>query len=191
MADAVLLTKEDTAEPGHIQQVEAAVQRLNPRATLLHATSPLQIQQPELISGKRVLVVEDGPTLTHGGMLYGAATIAAERYGAAALVDPRPYAQGSLAAMLQAYPALTRVLPALGYGSQQLRELQETINATPCDVVLFGTPVDLRRLLSLRHPAVRVRYEVRERGPLTLADILPDPLVKRRVFRAPGVSPQT
>jgi predicted GTPase len=124
-------------------------------------------------------VVEDGPTLTHGNMAYGAGLIAAERFGAAEIVDPRPYAQGSIAETLRTYPALHRVLPAMGYGARQIAELEATINAVPCDSVLFGTPMDLRRLLTLRHPAVRVRYEVQEIGQPTLAAVLPTPLVKK------------
>jgi predicted GTPase len=126
-----------------------------------------------LITGKRVLVIEDGPTLTHGGMTYGAGVIAAQRYGAAELIDPRPYAQGSLAATLQTYPALQRVLPAMGYGTQQIAELEATINATPCDAVICGTPVDLRHLLTLHVPAVRVSYDIEEIGQPTLTALLP------------------
>ena len=179
MADVVVVAKEDTAEFAHIQQVKAAVRRLNPRAIVIDATSPPQVSDPALIQGKRVLVVEDGPTLTHGGLAYGAGTIAAEHFGASERVDPCPYAQGSLADTLCAYPALHRVLPAMGYSEQQIAELEATINAAPCDAVVFGTPIDLRRLLTLRHPAVRVRYDVEEIGSPTLADALPDPLVKR------------
>jgi predicted GTPase len=179
MADVVVVTKEDTADPSHIQQVKEAVQRYNPRAAIIDAASPLQISDPHVVTGKRVLVVEDGPTLTHGGMVYGAGAIAAERYGAAELVDPRPYARGSIAETLHAYPALRRVLPAMGYGAQQIAELEATINAVPCDTVLFGTPVDLRRILTLHRPAVRVRYEVQEIGSPTLAEILPEPIQKR------------
>jgi predicted GTPase len=179
LADAVVVTKEDTADLANIQQVKETVRRYNPRAVVIDAASPLRVNDPQWITGKRVLVVEDGPTLTHGGMAYGAGTIAAQRYGAAEIVDPRPYAQGSIAETLRAYPTLRHVLPAMGYGAQQSAELEATINAVPCDSVLFGTPVDLRRLLTLRHPAVRVRYEVQEIGAPTLADVLPHPLVHK------------
>jgi predicted GTPase len=179
LADAVVITKEDTADPAHIQQVKETIRRYNSRATIIDAASPLRINDPQWITGKRVLVVEDGPTLTHGNMVYGAGLIAAERFGAAEIVDPRPYAQGSIAETLRTYPALHRVLPAMGYGAQQIAELEATINAVPCDSVLFGTPVDLRRLLTLRHPAVRVRYEVQDIGQPTLAAVLPTPLVKK------------
>jgi predicted GTPase len=140
---------------------------------VIDAASPLHVSDPALIAGKRVLVIEDGPTLTHGGMTYGAGTIAAERCGAAELVDPRPYARGSIAATLQTYQALQRLLPAMGYGAHQMAELEATINATPCDAVVFGTPVDLRRLLTLHVPGVRVSSDIEEIGQPTLAAIVP------------------
>jgi predicted GTPase len=173
MADVVVITKEDTAPPAHIQQVRAAVQHCNPHAIIIDAAMPLRVSDPQLITGKRVLVIEDGPTLTHGGMTYGAGVIAAQRYGAAELVDPRPYARGSIAATLQTYPALQRLLPAMGYSTHQIAELAATIQATPCDTVLCGTPVDLRRLLTLHVPAVCVSYDLEEIGQPTLAAILP------------------
>jgi predicted GTPase len=173
LADIVVITKEDTANPDHVHHVKAAVQHHNPRAIVIDAASPLRVSDPQLITGKRVLVIEDGPTLTHGGMTYGAGVIAAQRYGAAELIDPRPYAQGSLADTLQTYPALQRVLPAMGYGTQQITELEATINATPCDAVIFGTPVDLRHLLTLHVPAVRVSYDIKEIGQPTLTALLP------------------
>jgi predicted GTPase len=173
LADVVVITKEDTADPAHIQQVKDTVRRYNPRATVIDAASPLRVNDPQSITGKRVLVVEDGPTLTHGNMAYGAGLLAAERFGAAEIVDPRPYAQGSIAETLRTYPALRRVLPAMGYGAQQITDLEATINAVPCDTVVFGTPVDVRCLFTLRHHTVRVRYEVQEIGLPTLADVLP------------------
>jgi predicted GTPase len=185
LADVIIVAKEDTADPSHIQQVKAAVRRVNARATVIDAASPPQVSEPQLVTGKRVLVIEDGPTLTHGGMVYGAGTIAAERLGAAEVVDPRPYARGTIAETLHTYPALRRVLPAMGYGAQQIADLEATINAVPCDTVLFGTPIDLRRVLTLRHPAVRVRYDVHEIGQPTLAEVLPDPLVKKPQSAAP------
>ena len=174
LADFVVIPKEDTADPDHISQVKAAVQRHNPRAIIIDAATPLHVSDPALIAGKRVLVIEDGPTLTHGGMTYGAGTIAAKRWGAAELVDPRlPYACGSIAATLETYPALQRLLPAMGYSASQIAELEATINATPCDTVIFGTPVDLRRLLTLHVPAVRVSYDIEEIGQPTLAALVP------------------
>ena len=205
LADFVVIPKEDTADPDHISQVKAAVQRHNPHAIIIDAATPLHVSDPALIAGKRVLVIEDGPTLTHGGMTYGAGTMAAKRWGAAELVDPRslplrgqrapsltgarsprlrrrsgrsltgalPYACGSIAATLETYPALQRLLPAMGYGAHQIAELEATINATPCDTVIFGTPVDLRRLLTLHVPAVRVSYDIEEIGQPTLAALVP------------------
>jgi predicted GTPase len=173
MADVVVIPKEDTADPEQVRYVKAAVHRSNPRAMVIDAASPLHISDPALIAGKRVLVIEDGPTLTHGGMTYGAGTIAAQRCGAADLVDPRPYARGSIAETLQNYPALQRLLPAMGYGAHQVAELEATINATPCDAVIFGTPVDLRRLLTLHVPAVRVSSDIEEIGQPTLMAIMP------------------
>ncbi len=173
MADVVLITKEDTAPPAHIQRLKAAIQQTNPQALLIEAAMPLRVSAPDLIRGKRVLVVEDGPTLTHGEMTYGAGVLAAERYGAAEIVDPRPYAKGTIAATLQAYPGLQRLIPAMGYSSTQIADLAATINATPCQSVVFGTPVDLRRLLTLHVPVVRVSYDIEEIGQPTLAAVLP------------------
>ena len=189
LADFVVIPKEDTADPDHISQVKAAVQRHNPRAIIIDAATPLHVSDPALIAGKRVLVIEDGPTLTHGGMTYGAGTIAAKRWGAAELVDPRsprlrrrrgrsltrplPYACGSIAATLETYPALQRLLPAMGYSASQIAELEATINATPCDTVIFGTPVDMRRFLTLHVPAVRVFYDIEEIGEPTLEALVP------------------
>jgi predicted GTPase len=173
LADFVVIPKEDTADPDHISQVKAAVQRHNPRAIIIDAAAPLHVSDPALIAGKRVLVIEDGPTLTHGGMTYGAGTIAAKRWGAAELVDPRPYACGSIAETLATYPTLHRLLPAMGYSASQIAELEATINATPCDTVIFGTPVDMRRFLTLHVPAVRVFYDIEEIGEPTLEALVP------------------
>ncbi|WP_218673757.1 GTPase, partial [Candidatus Entotheonella palauensis] len=179
MADVVVVPKEDTAEPSHIQQVKDTVQRMNPRAMVIDAASPPRVGDPALITGKRVLVVEDGPTLTHGGLAYGAGSIAAHHLGASECVDPRPYAIGSLVDTFSTYPALHDVLPAMGYSDHQVAELEATINAVPCEAVVFGTPIDLRRVLTLHHPAVRVRYHVEDIGQPTLVDALPDPLIKK------------
>lgn len=173
MADVVLIPKEDTAPPDHIRQVRDSVRQINPQAMVIDAATPLRVSDPALIRGKRVLVIEDGPTLTHGEMTYGAGVLAAERYEAAELLDPRPYAQGAIAATLHAYPTLQRLIPAMGYGASQMADLAATINATPCDSVVFGTPIDLRRLMTLRVPAVRVSYDIEELGQPTLADVLP------------------
>ncbi len=172
MADVVVINKIDTADHANILAVRHGVQALNPRAIVVEAASPLTVENPDLIRGKKVLVIEDGPTLTHGEMAYGAAWVAAQRFGAAEIIDPRPYAVGSIAATYQKYPTTGAVLPAMGYGPEQVRELEQTIRATPADLVLIGTPIDLRRVLTLDKPAQRVRYELQEIGQPTLHNIL-------------------
>jgi predicted GTPase len=172
MADVVVINKVDTADPANIATVRKNVKRLNPEAILIEAASPITVDKPELIKGKKVLVVEDGPTLTHGNMPYGAGTIAAKRLGAAEIVDPRPYAVGSIVKTFEEYSHLGALLPAVGYGKEQIKELEETINKAPCDVVLIGTPIDLRHVLRLNKPAARARYELKEISTPTLEDIL-------------------
>ncbi|MCL7451909.1 MAG: cyclic 2,3-diphosphoglycerate synthase [Anaerolineae bacterium] len=175
-ADVVVINKIDTADLSNISQVRENVRQVNPKAVMVEAASPIFVDNPGAIQGKRVLVVEDGPTLTHGEMAYGAGAVAARRYGAAAIIDPRPYAVGSIAETFQKYPTTGPVLPAMGYGVDQIRELEETINATPCDLVLIGTPIDLRRIVNIKCPADRVRYELQVIGQPTLAQILQDRL---------------
>jgi len=148
------------------------VRASNPGAIVIEAASPIKVDDPEAVRGKRVLVVEDGPTLTHGEMAYGAGWVAATRFGAAEIVDPRPYAVGSIAAIYQKYPTTGAVLPAMGYGDQQVRELEQTINKAQADLVIIGTPIDLGRILKLNKPTQRVRYELQETGRPTLADVL-------------------
>jgi predicted GTPase len=178
------LSEEDTADPDQVRRVKAAVRHANPQAIVIDAAAPLHVSDPALIAGKRVLVIEDGPTLTHGGMTYGAGTLAAQRWGAAELVDPRPYARGSIAETLETYPALQRLLPAMGYSASQIAELEATINATPCDTVIVGTPVDVRRLLTLDVPAVRVYYDMEEIGEPTLEALVP--FLAQRTRAQPG-----
>ncbi len=172
MADVVVINKVDTADIANITTVRENVFQVNPRATVLEAASPIFVEAPEAIRGKRVLVIEDGPTLTHGEMAYGAGTVVARRLGAAELVDPRPYAVGSIVGTFHKYPNTGALLPAMGYGEKQVRELEETINRTPCDLVLIATPIDLRRVLTIKHPSQRVRYELQEIGQPTLKDIV-------------------
>jgi len=172
MADVIIINKVDTADPTNVATVRKNARTANPNATIVEAASPITIDNPKLINAKKVLVVEDGPTLTHGNMAYGAGMIAAERMGAEEMVDPRPYAVGSIVKTFENYPHLGAVLPAVGYGKEQIDELEETINATPCDTVLIGTPIDLRRVLHLNKPAVRAKYELQEIGTPTLEDIL-------------------
>ncbi len=172
LADVVIINKVDTAGPEGIATVRENIYAVNPQATVIEAASPIFVDDPDAIRGKRVLVVEDGPTLTHGEMPYGAGVVAAHRFGAAELVDPRPYAVGSIAATFQKYPHIGHLLPAMGYGDEQVRELEETINTAECDLVLTATPIDLRRVLDVRHPMDRVRYELQVIGQPNLADIL-------------------
>ena len=159
MADIVVINKIDSATPEALAQVRADVAAANPRAAVVEARSSLALEGGD-VAGKRVVVVEDGPTLTHGGMTYGAGVVAARRFGAAEIVDPRPYAAGELASTLAAYPRLERLLPAMGYGAKQVHELQLALDAAPADVVLAATPIDLTRVLTTRKPIVRVRYEL-------------------------------
>lgn len=172
MANVIVLNKVDTADREAIIRVREALYQLNPDAILIEGASPLAVEDPAAIRGKRVLVIEDGPTLTHGEMAYGAAWVAARRFGAAEVIDPRPYAVGSIAATYKKYPTTGAVLPAMGYGDEQIKELEATIRATPCDLVIIGTPIDLRRVLKLDKPAQRVRYDLQEIGQPTLHDLL-------------------
>jgi len=172
MADIIIINKADTANPDNIETVRKNIKETNPDATIIEAASPITVDKPDAIKGKRVLVVEDGPTLTHGNMPYGAGVLVTKKLGASELIDPRPYAVGSIVQTFQKYPHLGPLLPALGYGKEQIQELQETINATPCDIVVIGTPIDLRRVLKINKPAVRAKYELQELGSPTLEDIL-------------------
>ena len=174
LADVVVINKVDTAGPEGISRVREDVYAVNPEATIVEGASPIFVENPGAIRGKRVLVIEDGPTLTHGGMPYGAGVVAARRFGAAELVDPRPYVVGSIADTFEAYPHIGNLLPAMGYGDEQVAELEETINAVDCDLVLTATPIDLRRLIDVRHPVDRVRYELQVIGEPTLKGILAD-----------------
>ncbi len=168
MADLVIVNKVDTAEPEKIAAVEANVRSINSRATILRANSPVTVRDPELVKGKRVLVIEDGPTLTHGEMRYGAGLVAALRHQAAEVVDPRPYARGSIKGVFEKYGHLTQVLPAMGYGDRQIAELSETIAAVPCDTVLIATPIDLAHVLKLDKPSTRATYELDEHDKTVL-----------------------
>jgi predicted GTPase len=171
-ADALVINKVDTADPNAVINVRESLRQLNPKAAIVEAASPIFVDNPEAIRGKRVLVVEDGPTLTHGEMAYGAGVVAAKRFGAAEIVDPRPYAVGSITATYQKYPTTGAVLPAMGYGAKQTEELRQTINNTPADIVIVATPIDLSRLIKFDKPAQRVRYELQEIGQPTLTELL-------------------
>ncbi|HHV78726.1 MAG TPA: GTPase [Firmicutes bacterium] len=172
MADVVVINKVETASERGRQIVRRNIELANPKAQVVEAASPISVDHPELIRGKRVLVIEDGPTLTHGEMKYGAGVIAAKKHGAAALVDPRPFAVGSLKDTFKKYPRIGTLLPAMGYGQSQVKELELTINASDAELVVIATPIDLRRITQLNKEAVRVSYELQEIGRPTLSDIL-------------------
>jgi predicted GTPase len=172
LADVFVINKVDTADPDDVIAVRESLRRLNPDAIQIEAASPLFVEDPEVIRGKRVLVVEDGPTLTHGEMAYGAGYVAARRFGAAEIVDPRPFAVKSIAATYEKYPTTGPILPAMGYGNAQIKELEETINASDVDMVIIGTPIDLNRIIKINKPSQRVRYELQEIGQPTLKDLL-------------------
>ena len=178
MADVVLVNKLDSASEAQVDELMADVSAANPSATVVRAESPVTLSDGPSIEGRRVLVVEDGPTITHGGMATGAGTVAARQGGAAEQIDPRAFAVGSIAETLRRYPHIGAVLPAMGYSDAQLLELEQTINAADCDVVVSGTPIELARLISCRHPIRQASYELRELGEPTLAQVLA-PIIAR------------
>jgi predicted GTPase len=172
MADVVIVNKIDSAGTDGIAEVKKNIHAVNPLAVVIDASSPITVDKPELISGKRVLVVEDGPTLTHGEMKYGAGTVIAQKLGADEIVDPRPFTVKSITETYEKYPNIGILLPAMGYGDDQIRDLEETINKTDCDSVVIGTPIDLGRILKINKPSTRVMYELHELGTNTLSTVL-------------------
>ncbi len=172
LANVVIINKVESAPPQNVDTVRRNIRTINQHATIIEAASPVTVDDEEAIDGMRVLVVEDGPTLTHGGMSFGAGVIAARKFGAAEIIDPRPYAVRSIAETFEQYPETGPLLPAMGYGEDQIRDLEETINNVPCDVVIIGTPVDLRRVLKFKKPAIRVRYDLDEITKPDLQDIV-------------------
>jgi predicted GTPase len=177
MADAVVINKVDTADPKGVDTVRNNIQNVNSDAVIIECASPITVENSDLIAGKKVLVVEDGPTLTHGEMKIGAGMVAAEKFGAAETVDPRPYLVGKLLETFDHYPDIGLLLPAMGYGDEQVKDLESTINNTECDMVIIGTPIDLRRLIDIKQPSVRVTYDLEETGSPSMADIL-QPFIK-------------
>ncbi len=171
-ADVIVINKIDTAQPEDVEEVRSNCRLLNPDALVVDAASPIRVDDPEVIRGRECLVVEDGPTLTHGEMSFGAGMVAAERFGAVDVVDPRPWAVGGIEEALENYPDVESLLPAMGYGEGQIKDLEQTINATECEAVIIGTPIDLRRVLEIEKPATRVYYELQEIGSPTLVDAL-------------------
>lgn len=173
-ADVVVINKMDSSSPENIQIVRENIEKVNPKAIVVDGASPLTVHNPELIKGKRVLVVEDGPTLTHGHMKIGAGTVAARKYGAKELVDPRPFVVGRLKETFEIYPNIGTLLPAMGYGKQQIEDLEKTINNTVCDAVVIATPIDLNRIIKIKKPTTKVDYDLQEIGKPDLKEILDD-----------------
>jgi len=180
MADVVVMNKIDTAEPEKVNLLRENIYQLAPEAILIEAASPLTVDHSELIRGKKVLVVEDGPTLTHGEMKYGAGVVAAQKFGAKEIIDPRPYAVGTISQTYQKYPEIGTLLPAMGYGKKQIQELQETINTADCDLVIIGTPIDLTRIIKINKKSIRVKYELQEIGRPDLEEVLSQKIKDRR-----------
>jgi predicted GTPase len=180
LADVIVINKIDSAHPEGIETVRENIRMVNPKAVVVDAASPLTVDHPARITGKRVLVVEDGPTLTHGEMTYGAGIVAAEKFGAAELVDPRPYTVGKITETFKKYPDIGILLPAMGYSGKQVKDLEKTINAAKCDTVIIGTPIDLRRVVKIKQPTARVKYDLQEIGHPNLEDIF------AKTFKAPA-----
>ena len=171
-ADVLIINKVDTATPENVEAVAKVARELNPDAILIKAESPLTVEDSSLIKGKKVLVIEDGPTLTHGNMKFGAGIVAAKNFGASEIIDPRPYIVGTIKETFKKYPDVGTLLPAMGYGNQQIKDLEETINQTPCDTVIIATPIDLRKITSINKPSTRVTYELKEVEGGNLKDVL-------------------
>lgn len=174
LADVIVINKIDTASPEGIQTIRDSIEKVNPKAIVIDGASPINVDDPSIIKGKKTLAVEDGPTLTHGEMKLGAATVAAKKYGAAELIDPRPYTVGKLKNTFNIYPNIGTLLPAMGYGEEQLKDLETTINNTECDSVIIGTPIDLSRIIDIKKPHTRVYYDLQEIGEPTLDGVLND-----------------
>jgi len=172
MADVVIINKIDSAEPQAVRTLRDNIRRVNSKAILIDAASPIAVDHPERVTGKRALVVEDGPTLTHGEMKIGAGVVAAQKLGASELVDPRPYTVRSITETFKKYPGIGMLLPAMGYGTDQVRDLEQTINRVPCDVVVIGTPIDLNRIIKIKKPTVRVTYQLQEIGSPNLDEVI-------------------
>jgi predicted GTPase len=182
IADVVVINKMDSADAAGIQTVRRNIAAVNPDAIVVDGASTIKVEDPSVIKGKKVLVVEDGPTLTHGGMKIGAGTVAAEKFGAAGLVDPRPYTVGKLSETFEIYPEIGTLLPAMGYGEVQLEDMETTINRTECDAVVIGTPIDLSRIIDIKKPSTRVYYDLQEIGSPNLEEILSDFGKKHNLF---------
>lgn len=183
LADVVVINKMETASPEGIQTVRESIRNVNPNALVIDGASPIKVDKPEVIRNKRVLVVEDGPTLTHGEMKIGAGTVAAQKYGAAECIDPRPFTVGKLSETFRIYPNIGKLLPAMGYGDQQIKDLEATIENTDCDSVIIGTPIDLNRIIKINKPNTRVYYDLQEIGSPNLREILGDFIKKHQLVK--------
>ncbi len=172
MADVIVINKLDTAKKEDVDKIMKNIKTYNPKAIIVKAESPIFVEKPELIKDKKVLVVEDGPTLTHGEMKFGAGVVAANKFGAKELIDPRPYTVQSIRDTYEKYPHIGTLLPAMGYGEKQIRDLEATINNTPADLVIIATPINLGRLLKINKPSIRVKYELKEISEPNLEDII-------------------
>jgi predicted GTPase len=183
LADVVVINKMDSASPESIQIVRESIAKVAPKAIVIDGASPIKVDDPSVIKGKKVLVVEDGPTLTHGEMKLGAGVVAARKFGAAELVDPRPYTVGKLSETFRLYPNIGTLLPAMGYGDQQLHDLEKTINNTKCDSVIIATPIDLNRIIKIRKPNTRVYYDLQEIGDPNFTQVLDEFVKKHKLTR--------
>jgi len=183
IADVVVINKMDSSAPEDIQIVRESIEKINPKATVVDAASPIKVDDPSVITGKKVLVVEDGPTLTHGEMKIGAGVVAARKFRASELVDPRPYTVGRLTETFRLYPEIGTLLPAMGYGKQQLQDLEKTINNTKCDSVVIATPIDLNRIIKIRKPNTRVYYDLQEIGDPNLSQVIDEFIKKFKLTR--------
>lgn len=181
IADVVVINKMDSAAPEGIQTVRESIEKVAPKAIVVDGASPIKVDDPSVIKGKRVLVVEDGPTLTHGEMKIGAGVVAARKFGAAEMVDPRPFTVGKLSETFEIYPNIGTLLPAMGYGEQQLKDLETTINNTDCDSVVIGTPIDLNRIINIKKPNTRVYYDLQEIGNPNLEEVINDFVKKHKL----------
>ncbi len=184
IADVVIINKMDSASPDDIQTVRESIELVAPGAVVVDGASPIRVDDPAIIKGKRVLVVEDGPTLTHGEMKIGAGVVAARKFGAAELVDPRPFTVGSITETFEKYPEIGTLLPAMGYGDQQLKDLETTINNTECDAVIIGTPIDLNRIINIKRPSTRVWYDLQEIGSPNLEEVIDEFVQKHKLVSA-------
>ncbi len=181
MSDVVIINKIDSAPPENIAKIRKMIAEIVPQAIVIDAASPISVADSSIIRNKKVLVVEDGPTLTHGGMKIGAGTLAAEKFGATEMIDPRPFLVGELKDTFRSYPGIGTLLPAMGYGDKQLRDLEATINSCECDSVVIGTPIDLNRVIDIKKPSTRVFYDLQSIGKPSLTAVVEEFLVKQKI----------